>query len=118
MRLIQIVKLTPHMSPTRGLKDPAAFVKPVEAGIAIGLQDATVVFEMIRRMLAFAIRRISEPHRRWRFAASRAVIANVGPQAASLCFTVARFQHRYRHIVAVQFLRAEYILLQLIDQGP
>src|ERR1700721_2844087 len=56
MRLIQIVKLAAHMRPTRVLKDSAVFVKSDEARIAIGLQDVAIVFQMICRMLAFAVR--------------------------------------------------------------
>jgi hypothetical protein len=67
------------MRPARGLEDSAVFVKPVEARIAIGLQNASIVFQMGRRMLALAIRRVGEPDRRWLFAAGRTIIANIGP---------------------------------------
>ncbi len=73
---------------------------------------------MARRMFALAIRRVSEPHGRCRFVSSRTVIANVCPQTARLCLTVARFEYRDRHIVAMQFLRTQYVTLQCFHQRP
>ena len=40
MRLLQIVKLAPHVRPARRLLDAAVFVKLIESGIGIGLQPA------------------------------------------------------------------------------
>ena len=64
----QFEQFAPAMCPTSGLNDEAWLssrqVKVIESGISIGLQDATVVFQMSRRMLAFAIRRVGEPDRR------------------------------------------------------
>ena len=69
-------------------------------------------------MSPLSIRRVSEPDRRCRFTARRTIVANVSPQASRLRLAVAWRQHRYRHIIAVQFLRAQHILLQRIHQRP
>src|SRR5262249_18941747 len=106
MRLIEIVELTPNVRSARRLYDAACFIEFVESCVTIGLQDARKVLQVSRRMLPFSIRRIGEPYCRRGVAPRRAVIANVGPQPARLRLAVTRFQDRYRHIVAVQFLRA------------
>ena len=69
-------------------------------------------------MFAFAIRRICEPDCRGRFTPRRPVIANIRPQATRLRLPVARYQHRNRNIVAMQFLRAQHIALQRFHQRP
>ena len=109
MRLMQIVELSSHMRPARRLDNPPGFVEPVETRIAIGLQNALIVLQMFSRMLTLAVGRVSEPYRRCRFAARWPVVANIGPQAACLRLPVARLQHRNRHVVAVQFLRAQHV---------
>src|ERR1700756_2155596 len=118
MRLVKVVELASDVCPACGFTDAALFVKPVETCVSISLQNALIVPQVRRRMLALAIRRISEPDRGWRFAARGPVVANIRPQTARLCLAVARLQHRNRHIVAVQFLRAEYIRLQRLNQRP
>jgi hypothetical protein len=40
---LHVVKLAPYVCPTCGFDNPAAFVKVMETGIAIGLQDAREV---------------------------------------------------------------------------
>ena len=45
------------------LLDAAIFIELTESGVSIGLQCATKLLHMPLGMLAFAIRRISEPHR-------------------------------------------------------
>jgi hypothetical protein len=69
-------------------------------------------------MLAFAIRRVGEPHCRGLLAAGGPVIADIGPQPPRLGLDVARFQHRYGQVVTVQFLSTEDIALQRGDQRP
>jgi len=79
---VQVEKRSAHVSPAGCLEDGACFVEPVEAREAIGLQDATIVLQVMCRMFALAIRRVSEPDSRCRFASRRPVIANADPQAA------------------------------------
>jgi hypothetical protein len=44
------------MRPARGLLDAAVFVELIESRVGISLQRATKRFQMLRGMLAFAIR--------------------------------------------------------------
>jgi hypothetical protein len=49
-RNVDVVKLAPHMRPTRSLADPTAIIEAIEPGIAVGLQDAMKRCEMGARM--------------------------------------------------------------------
>ncbi len=68
------------------------------------------------RMLPFPIRRVGEPHCRRCLAACRTIVADISPQAPRLRLAVTWRQHRHGHIIAVQFLRAQHILLQRFHQ--
>src|SRR5579863_10389553 len=104
MSLVQVEELPAHMRPTRGLDDLSRLVEFVEARVPISLQDAAIVLQMTCRMFAPAIRRVSEPHRRRRVVSSRTIVPNIRPQTTGLRFAIAGFEHRNRHIVAVQSL--------------
>jgi hypothetical protein len=55
VRLLQIVEVTPHVRPARGLLDATIFIELIESRIGIRLQRAAKLFQMLRGMLAFAI---------------------------------------------------------------
>ncbi len=61
---LDVVELAAHMRPAGRLADAAGVVKMMEAGVAIGLQGPGEAVQMPARMLAFAVRRVGEPHRR------------------------------------------------------
>src|SRR3954449_4876352 len=106
MRLMQIVELAPGMGPTGGFDDASGFIKPVETRIAIGLQNALVILQVTRRMLALAIRRVGKPDCRSLFTTSGSIVSNIRPQAPGLGLSPARLKHRNGHIIAMDLLTA------------
>jgi hypothetical protein len=103
---MQIKELTPHMGPTSCFLNAAAVIQPVEAGVRIRLQSAMEAGQMPVRMFAAAIGRVSEPDRRSRRIASRAIVTNIRPQAAQLRFPITWRQHRDWGVVGMQFAPA------------
>src|ERR1700694_4226448 len=55
VRFLQVVELAPDMRPTCRFLHTAALIDLVETSIAIGLQNAGELREMLLRVLAFAI---------------------------------------------------------------
>ena len=109
VRLFQIVELAPHVRPARGLMNAAIFVELIEARVGIGLQRAAKLLQMLRGMLALAIRRVGKPHGGRGGVARRTIIANVGPQAPGLRLALARSQHRHRRVIGVQLTRGHHV---------
>lgn len=68
------------------------------------------------RMFALAIRRIAKPDGRRRGVAGWAIVPYIGPQPASLGPPLTWREHRDRRIVGMQFLRAQHMPAQHIDQ--
>jgi hypothetical protein len=64
---------------------------------------------MLKGALAFAIRGVTKPHRRWRRITPRAIIAHVGPQAPRFGFARARSEDGDRRIVGVDLHRRLHI---------
>jgi hypothetical protein len=90
MRLHQVEKLAPDVSHTWSFLNRTAFVKLVKASKRVDLQDALELGQMTLRMFTLAVGRVGEPHS-WRgLVACRAVVANIGPEAASLGLAVSR----------------------------
>src|SRR5260370_980772 len=79
VRLLQIVKLAPHMRPARGLMNEAIYVELIESRVGIGLQRAAKLAKMPLRMFPFAIRRVGKPHCGGGGVARGTVIANISP---------------------------------------
>ena len=63
-------------------------------GVGIGLQDAAEVLQVPRRVLALAVGRVLEPHRRRRLVAAGTVVANVDPQPAVCALLALAAQRR------------------------
>src|SRR5271155_1069902 len=98
MRALDVEELAPDMGPAGGLLDAASVVEVMEACVAIGLQGPAEVGQMATRMLAHAIRSVSEPDT-WRGRVSRrAVVADIGPKTAGFGLAHARSEHRNRRI--------------------
>jgi transposase len=76
---MQIEVLAARMRPTCGFyqRFVLPIVQPLEAGIAIGLQDAAEALQMSPRALPFAIRRVAEQNGRWIRTAGRLIIADI-----------------------------------------
>src|SRR5438270_8947712 len=110
MRLVQLKKLSANMGPTCCFLNATAVIQPVKAGVRIGLQSAAEAGEMPVWMFAPAIGRVSEPDRWSRPIASRAIIANIRPQAAQFGFSIAWREHRDRSIVGMHFAPSQHVL--------
>ena len=113
---MQVKELAADMCPAGRLLNATCVVQPVEAGIGIGLQRALEIGEMAMRMLASAVRRISKPDCRGGTVASRAIIANICPQAPLLGSTLTWRQHRNGCVISVQFAGAHDVSPQSFVQ--
>lgn len=78
--VMEVVELAPDVRPAGDLDDGTGFVEAVEAGVAVGLQRAAKVAQVISRMLALPVRRVSEPDGRRGGIMAGPVVADVGPQ--------------------------------------
>jgi len=83
-------ELAPCMRPAGCLGDRTSLairlVEPVEAGIAIGLQDAAIAVQVTLGMFVGAVARVEE-HGGWRIAAAeRTIVAHIDPRAAQSPF--------------------------------
>jgi hypothetical protein len=116
MRLLQIVEVTPHVRPARRVLDANICIELIESRVGIGLQRPAKLFQMLRRVLAFAIRRVGEPHGGRGGVARRTIIADIGPQASRLGLALARRQHRHRRVVGVQFAGGRHVATHRFHQ--
>ena len=66
MRKLEIVEFSSDVRPTCGFLNAAIFTEVIESGVGIRLEDAMKVTQVLCGMLALAIRRVGEPHRRRR----------------------------------------------------
>ena len=66
VRLVDLVELAPHVRPAGRLPDPfvLVLVEPIEPGVAVGLQDAGERLQVGFGVLAPAVGRVAEQHRR------------------------------------------------------
>src|SRR4051812_19246667 len=99
--LVHVPELAPCMRHAGGLDDLTATVDLTEPAIAVGLQDALEVTQMLLWMSAFPVRRVAIEDRRRVRAPVWPSIAHVGPQPGFAGTTETRFEHRYLSIVGV-----------------
>ena len=92
--------LAPEVCPTRDLDDPFA-VEFVEAGIGVGLQEATEPGQVLGRPFAPAVGRVEEHRRRRADIGAWPVGADIDPQPAFLGAAAAGIEHRHRRVVGV-----------------
>jgi hypothetical protein len=98
---MNVVELSPRMSPASYLVDNTAIVKMMKAGVGVGLQSTLKVLQMLARMLALAISRVGKPHCRWTLEPSRPIVTHIGPEPSRPGLPVAGRQYRYRRIVGM-----------------
>lgn len=116
MRFHQVVELAPDVRQTRRLLNGPIFIELVEARVGVGLKNAAEIAEMLLWMLSLAIWRVSKPNCRSCRIAGGTIIANIGPEAASLGLAVPRSQYRNRGVVGVQFVSRHHIAAQSLEQ--
>src|SRR3546814_15552104 len=110
-----IVELASNMGPESGFCNPTTDVKCIEPGIPIGLNNALEAFKMTLGMLTFAIRRVSEPHRRRLLAGCGPVIAHIRPQTPCTGLAPARCQYRHRGVVRMNLVATHDIAMQRLS---
>ena len=73
--------LAPRVRPACGFQQRVAgsVVQAVESGVAIGLQNAAEILQVLTRMFTLAIRRVAQQHCGWIGAARGPIIAHVRP---------------------------------------
>ena len=59
---MEIVELAPHVGRARSFLDASVSIEMMEARIAIGLQRAAEVAQMLARMFSLAIGRVGKPY--------------------------------------------------------
>ena len=81
---MQVVEFATRVCHACRFDDAARLVQGPIPSKGIGLQNAGKAAQMLLRMLALAIRRVSEPDRRGCRFARRAVIPDIDPEPAGL----------------------------------
>src|ERR1019366_1447022 len=110
-------KLAPNVRQARSFLDRTVLIERVKTCKRVRLQNAFELSEMLLRMLALAVRRISKPDSRRSLVACRTVVANISPEAAGLGLARPRRHHRHRSVVAMKLVRVEHIAAQNFCNG-
>ena len=95
------------MGPARRQLNVAAVTQPLEAGIAVNLNDASESCQMSSRTLGSTIRTVEIDGRRWIGSIPGPIITRVNPEAAGLGATTAGIEHRDRGVVSEHRLRGD-----------
>lgn len=87
MREVDVIELAPQMGTTSCFLNADIFIKMMETGIGISLQNAREGPKMLLGMLAFMVGRIGEPNRWRRGIAGWTVIPDIalGPARDGSC---------------------------------
>lgn len=109
-RLMHFVELAPRMGPARRQLDIAAGAKPLEAGIAVDLNDPFEPRQMSSGTLGATIRAVKVDRRRWISPAPGPLIAGIDPEPAGLGAAAAGIEHRDWGVIGEQRLRGEDML--------
>jgi hypothetical protein len=106
------------MRPAGGLGDRTSLagclVEPVEAGIAIGLQDAAIAAQVTLGVLAGTVARVEEHCRRRIAATEWTIVAHVDPGPSGRGLPLG--EHRHRGLVAMHALAGEHVCTDQIEQ--
>ena len=113
---MDLVELAPGMGPAGDLVDRSSFVEMMEAGVGVGLESALIELDVLAWPLTLAVGRVGEPDGGRGGIAGGAVVANVGPEPASLRLAVAWREHRNRRVVGVQLGGRQHVVAYGGDQ--
>lgn len=91
-------------------------VEVVEAGIAVGMENAAELREVLPRVLALPIRAVEVAGRRWRRVAPGPAIADVSPEPSCLRLSPSRVEHGHRRVITMEAARREDMGPQRLDQ--
>jgi hypothetical protein len=106
---VYVVELASGVRPTGGQHDVAARGEPLEARIAVDLEDPAESFEVRGWMLRFAIWTVEVNRRRWIRTDPRSIISRIDPESACLGATATRIEHRDRRVVGEDLVRREHM---------
>ena len=104
-----VVELASGVRPAGGQHDIAAHGEPLEARIAVDLEDSAESFEVRGWTLRFAIRTVEVNRRRWIRTDPRSVMSRIDPQSASLGAATAGIEHRNRGVIGKNLVRREHM---------
>jgi hypothetical protein len=102
----QLVEVAAGVDPAEGELDSPLLGQSLVGAVAVGLQDAAVAGQMLRRRRGRPIAGVDEGHARRLGPAPRAVVTGVGPELAELGSSSPRLQHRRPGLVGEELSRA------------
>jgi len=108
--LVHLIELATRMGPTCRELNVAAVTQPLEAGIAVNLNDAFESRKMSSRTLGSAVRTVEVDGRRRIGSIPGPVIAGVDPEPTGLGAAATGIKHRDRRVVGEHRLRGEDVL--------
>src|SRR5271156_1151920 len=91
---MDVIELSPCMSPACSFDDPAAFVEMMKSSIGIGLQNSGKGVQMLLGMFSLAIHCVGEPHSWWHITSRWSIVAHIGPESRGFGLACAGSQHR------------------------
>src|SRR5271165_5269498 len=90
----------------------------MKARVSIGLQSPGEVLQMLARMFASAVSRISEPDSRRSLFARRSVVADIGPKPSGFGLAVAGCEHGDRRVVGMHLATGKNMPADGVNQRP
>ena len=125
-----VEEAAPHVRPAADLGDPRRpvhqhgvgrfhgpdLVEASEARVAVGVQPAGEVGQLLAAVLALPVRRVAKEHGRRSGAGVRALIAQIDPEPARLRLARARRQHIDRRVVGMHNTAGHHLGCSQLDE--
>src|SRR3569623_584724 len=113
---MHVEELSSYLRPTGRFGDAVAGEQLVKPGIAVGMNNAAKLLQMIPGMLPLAVRRKEEQRCRWPLAGEGALVANIRPYSPGPGLAGPRRQDRLRRVVDVQYVRRHHRAVLCVDE--
>ena len=111
-RLRDLIELAPRMRPARSKDDIALDGQPLEAGVAVDVENALEVLKMRHRALGLSVRREQIDSRRRLRSRPWSLLACIDPQASGLRASAARIEHRDGRVISKEMIGGKDVLAQ------
>ena len=111
-RLRDLIELAPRMRPARSKDDIALDGQPLEAGVAVDVENALEVLKMRHRALGLSVRREQIDSRRRLRSRPWSLLACIDPQASGLRAPAARIEHRDGRVISKEMIGGKDVLAQ------
>ena len=111
-RLRDLIELAPRMRPARSKDDIALDGQPLEAGVAVDVENALEVLKMRHRALGLSVRREQIDSRRRLRSRPWSLLACIDPQASGLRASTARIEHRDGRVISKEMIGGKDVLAQ------